>query len=478
MILARPTLWFYLLSALFVGLHLFFTWRGLPFIAVLPFGLLIALLALYRLDIVFWVVVALTPLSVNINEFDIIDFGLFIPTEPLLFGILIVFTARQILLGGYDLRMLKHPVSVVILLQLIWMFVTSVTSEDPVVSFKYLLARLWFVIPAYFFAMMLLKKKENIKWMLWLSLIPLTIVVVYTLVNHALHGFEEKPAHWVMSPFYKDHTSYGAILAMYIPVSIAFYFNKQFPPLLRTFIFFLAVVLLAGVVFSYTRAAWVSLIGALGLLFLLLFRVKLSTLVLGLSLSAFLFFTFYDQIIMDLERNKTDSSDNLADHATSISNISSDASNLERINRWNCAVRLWQERPVFGWGPGTYQFYYAAFQHSTELTIISTNFGDLGNAHSEYLGPLSEQGLAGMLIMVVLVLLIFYTGVQLYLTLPPGELRLFILAMLLGLSTYFVHGILNNYLDTDKASIPFWGFTAAIVVTDVLYRNRELRDES
>ena len=33
------------------------------------------------------------------------------------------------------------------------------------------------------------------------------------------------------------------------------------------------------------------------------------------------------------------------------------------------------------------------FQDASDLTIISTNFGDGGNAHSEYLGPLSEQGI-------------------------------------------------------------------------------------
>ena len=81
----------------------------------------------------------------------------------------------------------------------------------------------------------------------------------------------------------------------------------------------------------------------------------------------------------------------------SISNVSSDASNLERFNRWNSAIRMFQERPIQGWGPGTYAFCYAPFQDSKDLTIISTNFGDGGNAHSEYLGPLAEQGLFGML---------------------------------------------------------------------------------
>lgn len=44
-----------------------------------------------------------------------------------------------------------------------------------------------------------------------------------------------------------------------------------------------------------------------------------------------------------------------------------------------------------------------------------------------------------------------------------------VLAVLLGLVTYFVHGVLNNFLDTDKASVPFWGFIAILVVIDIYH---------
>lgn len=446
------------------------TYSGFPFLAFLPFGLLVALLALYRLDVILGMVVAFTPLSININEFDIVDFGLYLPTEPLLFGVLILFVSKQILDGGYPLKLLTHPVSLIVIIHLCWLFITAVTSEDIMVSMKFLLMRLWFVVPLFFFGLTILSDESTIKKMLWLYMISLVVVVLYTLVNHAMHGFEEKPAHWVMSPFYKDHTSYGALVAMYIPVAVGLYFNTSYTPIFRSIILFLALILLVGVIFSYTRAAWVSLIGALGLYFVLLFKIRFSTIVFTMILGAFVFFAFYDQIMMDLERNKVESSDSIAEHATSISNISSDASNLERINRWNCAIRMWQERPVFGWGPGTYQFYYASFQHSSELTIISTNFGDLGNAHSEYLGPLAEQGFPGMIIMVAFVLAILLTGINLYQQLPEGETRLLVVVMLLGLVTYFIHGILNNYLDTDKASVPVWGFSAAIVAVDMKRR--------
>jgi hypothetical protein len=37
--------------------------------------------------------------------------------------------------------------------------------------------------------------------------------------------------------------------------------------------------------------------------------------------------------------------------------------------------------------------------------------------------------------------------------------------------TYFIHGVLNNYLDTDKASVPFWGFIAVLVAIDIYHRD-------
>jgi O-antigen ligase len=183
-------------------------------------------------------------------------------------------------------------------------------------------------------------------------------------------------------------------------------------------------------------------------------------------------FTFQEDILIKLEKNRQDSSGDLAEHVESISNVASDASNLERINRWNCALRMFEERPVFGWGPGTYKFQYAPFQSSQELTIISTNFGDLGNAHSEYLGPLAEMGVLGLLTFLAIIILFYVKSIQLYYKLQNKELKVLVMSSIAGFTTYVTHGILNNFLDTDKASLPFWGFMAVIVAIDVYYKNK------
>lgn len=41
---------------------------------------------------------------------------------------------------------------------------------------------------------------------------------------------------------------------------------------------------------------------------------------------------------------------------------------------------------------------------------------------------------------------------------------------LLGLVTYAIHGVLNDFLDADKIATPFWAFIAFIVAVDIRYK--------
>jgi O-antigen ligase len=130
---------------------------------------------------------------------------------------------------------------------------------------------------------------------------------------------------------------------------------------------------------------------------------------------------------------------------------------------------MFKERPLVGFGPGTYMFQYASYQMSHEKTIISTNMGDMGNAHSEYIGPLAEQGILGTLFFIGILVTVFLTATRLYNTLQNKEMKQIVILITLGLATYFVHGLLNNFLDTDKASVPFWGFMAILTAIDIYY---------
>ena len=441
-------------------------------IAAIPLFIVIAYLAIFSLDIILLIIAFSTPLAVVLNDKSSGP-ALSIPGEPLMFGVLLLFVFKFIFEGKFDRKILNHPVTLAIAFHILWMFITSVTSTYPLVSFKHLLSQLWFIIPFYLLGTQLFREKKNIKLFVWLYSSTLLIVIFYTLFQHAQNGWTQKAAHWVMIPFYNDHTAYAAVLALFIPPMIAFMRDRYSSFRERFLACFMSIMLIIAIILSYTRAAWLSLIVTLIVYFIYSFRIKFyNVLLIGAGLVT-LFMIFSSDIFMKLEKNRQDSATDFNKHIKSISNITTDASNLERINRWNSALRMWKQKPFLGWGPGTYQFNYAPFQKSSETTIISTNAGDSGNAHSEFIGPLSEEGVFGMLAMVLIVITVIYRSSILYSTSKDPNIRLLTLGILLGLITYFVHGTLNNFLDTDKLSVPFWAFIAMLVSMDV-YHNKKL----
>ncbi len=466
--------WFYVLVSLFIIANLYYTFNGEVLLNVIPVALILVYVAIYYFDKLFLFVVLCTPLSINIEEFVGGDIGLFLPTEPLLFGMLLLILINQLRKNRFDKNFLKHPITIIFILQFSWIFLTAITSSNPMVSFKFLLTKLWFIVPIYFYGVIFFRDEKNIYRFIWLFIGALAAVVCYTLFNHALYNFDEPSGHWVMFPFFKDHTSYGAILALVYPVLFGLLFARKNTLIVRMTLIFLILLIGFGIFMSYTRAAWLSLVGAFLVYLLIRFKIHFKYLASIGIIGIFYIIFSWTSIMHSLERNRSEhATENIDERIESIANISTDASNLERLNRWGSAIRLWQERPVVGWGPGTYAMVYAPFQLASGKTIISTNSGNMGNAHSEYLGPLSEQGLLGMLLMIVLVIYIIYTGITLYIRMPDNELKIIMLTLLLGLITYFAHGILNNYLDTDKATIPVWGFTAIIVMLDLKYPKRK-----
>lgn len=465
--------WLYVIAALFVAVGLFFVVKKNTYLVfALPVVLGVLLLYIFSLDKVLLLTAFTVPLSVNLKALDA-GLAISLPAEPLLMGILVLFIAKTLYDGQYNRRISRHPIAIVIYCMFAWMLVTTITSEMPVVSIKFLLSRLWFVVPAFFLCAILFKDPKNIHRFIWLYIAALCIVCIYTIIHHAQFGFDGDSAHWVMTPFYNDHTAYGAALAIYLILALTYVFLPDIRRRNRLIIIGVVVLLSVALILSNCRAAWLSMIAAIGVLACVLLKIKFHWVAAAVIVVFGLFFAFQNQIIDALEKNNQDASGDLVENVKSITNISTDASNLERINRWQSAFRLFHERPVFGWGPGTYQFVYAPYQMSKEKTIISTNAGDGGNAHSEYFGPLAEQGLVGSLLVAALVVVTVYCGLTTYKRCKNKKAKILVLGATLAFISYFVHGFLNNFMDTDKLAIPVWSLAALIAAIDVYYADNE-----
>ena len=429
----RNNLFISLSSLVFLLLSCVLIWLDLYWLCLFPLGLLGIYAAIYHSKIVFLSLAFLTPLSVNIEEFTE-SVGLFIPTEPFLFGFMVLTLLFELRKRTFSKKIVNHPITLAAGFYLLIIFISAIASSHPLVSFKFLLAKLWFFIPMLILAPVYFQEKKNIYWFIFLFVLGTVIASVYTLIHHSTYNFGEKEGHWVMYPFFKDHTIYGAIIALVLPWSVGLFFLKKTNPLEKVGLVTIVVIILVALFFSYTRAAWLSVIGAIFVWLLIYLRIKLSYLITIGAFSLSLLFVFWDQIQMELERNdEVHTTEEFGTRLQSAANVSTDASNLEPEN----------------------------------LTIISTNFGDMGNAHSEYLGALSETGIIGLLSFLALVVIIFYKGITLfYKSIGDRAQQAVVLSSILGLSTYFIHAFLNNYFDTDKAAVPVLGICAIFIALE------------
>ncbi|MFM7699595.1 MAG: hypothetical protein ACKO7V_02255, partial [Bacteroidota bacterium] len=117
--------------ALAVGLYAEQWW-----VLLLPFGLGLVVLVVYRMDWALYALSMLTPLSVLIDD-PSLGFAIQISTDPLMILISGALLARWILLEPPSSVILRNPITVCILLWMLWMIYIIPASSQPLVSFKF-----------------------------------------------------------------------------------------------------------------------------------------------------------------------------------------------------------------------------------------------------------------------------------------------------------------------------------------------------
>ena len=458
-----------ILSVVFTIISMIMISAGATLLWLIPPGMLMVFLAFISIDKFLLLTVFLVPVSVQLRFIlPETSADLFLPTELMLAGILILMTFKVFIAREINRKILVHPVSVISFCMLGWYLITSITSTMPAVSLKSFVTRLWFFAGFYLLTAEIFGKPERIRHYFYAYIAGMVPVVIYYLIRMWQSGiFNQKVAYKAIRPFFNDHTAFGAALAFCLPVIICLLAGKNASKIVRVLWAVLLLLFSAAFIFSYSRAAWLSLFAAALVVSILLLKISWKIVFPVVVIVSVFISMSWSGLIIRLNENKQESSDNMKSHLQSIANIRTDVSNMERVNRWQSALRMIPEKPVIGWGPATYQFKYAPYQIASEKTAISTNYGEGGNAHSEYLGSLVDSGVPGLLLYLSLLFISVRKGIIIWKTHWDKQIRYIALAMVAGLVTYAVHGALNNFLDTDKISALFWGMIAAIVAIDI-----------
>ena len=302
-----PVRTLYSFAAALLVLQVWFIYLEWYWYLLLPFVLLVAVWLFFSIDKFFLVATFAAPLSIELDVGGM-NLGLSLPCEPMLLALTFMFWLKLLVEKVDGKGYWRHPMVWVTLLHVGWMAVSTFFSEIPEVSLKFLATRIWFTSSIFFLGIFVFRKNVNIHRFLWIYLLPLSGVVVYTLIRHAGYQFEKQPAHWVMDPFFQDHTHYGAMLAMFFPFILTAVWAYRTSPFIRMCMFVILAIMAVGLLMSISRAAWLSIIGAFGVFVLIWLRIRWYVVVGSAASLVGLLFLFQTEIIMELEKNKDVSS--------------------------------------------------------------------------------------------------------------------------------------------------------------------------
>jgi O-antigen ligase len=336
-------------------------------------------------------------------------------------------------------------------------FAPAVThSEMPGVSIKFWLVNGLFVAVFYYGTLRwpgaVPKMLSGFAW-------SMVGVALWGLYQYAQYDFNPITRSGIFKPFFYSHTYFGAVMAMGFGAGLAWLPQRRWG-------WALAILAASGVLLSGSRAALWSMVFVVGILPLMRLKPR-DRIWLPLALIAGLLVAAGPQPWFDLWNNTTykshDPQANVLENSMSVTNVQTDVSNVERLNRWTSALRMFEERPHVGFGPGTYQFTYIPYQDpalENRLTVKNPDDppeGSGGTAHSEWLLQLAENGWPSALLFLIILLRWAQTG---FTTAPNAASAAF--ALFAPLATYCFHMHFNNFLNQPGFALLFWSLGAQL----------------
>ena len=365
-----------------------------------------------------------------------------------------------------------HPLTLLLIGILGWILVTTITSQNILQSFKYFLARSWYIISMFFMTLYFIKSKEDLAQVFSYFFFGLVGSVVVIMFRHGLVGFSYEEINFVLFPFYRNHVNYACLLAISLPYFFWYATTRSKSSQKRLLLALFGLMLIA-LYFTYTRAAILAAMFCPIFYFLVKKRfviyASLMALVVAIGIS-YSVVQKYNYLAYAPNYESTIQHQSFDDVLSATYQLE-DLSTMERVYRWVAGYHMIKARPFLGFGPSNFYSFYRPFTVESFTTYVSDN-EDQSGIHNYYLMLLVEQGFPGLLLFIALVLLAFYKGQQLYHSLYDiGEKRL-ILAALGSLCITLIISLMNDMLETDKVGTLFLFSLALIVRGEVIRRSQ------
>ncbi len=443
----------------------------LPFL--LPFTIYIA----QDVRRAFWLMLFFIPFSMNLQER--IGIGIDFPDEP--FMLFLSWVCLLHLFYPHHRKgiwnWLKHPLVLVILAILVWTLITVLFSQDSLFSLKYFVKRLWYILPFLVFGGYLFGEEGNERKAFMMLFIPLLFIILLVLYRFRELGFRFEEVHDPIQPFFQNHVMYGSMISSVVPLVFAAWWIQK--PFHRNWILLLAAIgiFLAGIYFSYSRAAWMAVLFAIVTMVAIRFKIMHYLLLCfyAIVLAGVLWLSHQNQYLNYRPRfEKTIMHESLTDHIMATLQ-GTDISSAERYYRWIAAVRMSQDHPLVGVGPNNFYDYYKQYTITSYRTWVSRN-PERSTTHNYFLYMLVEQGYPGMIGYAFLLLALFWYGQRAWHQSRNKNERRMLMGVLGMMAAIFINNFFSELLETDKIGSLFLLGLAFIIRVDV--KNRANQKEA
>lgn len=453
--------WSFALASI-IGLMGGFYLENYLFMAVVPAVAIFSFITLVNFRIIFYLLMFCLPLG-----FEVVfgGFGTDLPSEPLMIFLMLIYIVYAL----FNPKVLEqnfytHPIIIVLLLHYAWIFFSALHSINLLVSIKFFLAKTWYIATFLLLAPLIINSKKAFLIFFWCMFIPLMFTAFQSNVRLFLLDFDFEFINDCVTPFFRNHVSYGAMLTSFLPfvfVAAATYKQQKF---LQLFLWGSIIFIVLSIYLSYTRMCYIGLVMAAISYFLIKLKLMRWMLPIALiSVGAILTFYVNNNNFLKLSPTfeKTITHDNFEDLIEATFD-GEDASSMERLYRWVAAFYMFDDSKWLGHGPGNFYPTYKKYTVTEFTTYLSDN-DEKSTVHNYFLLLLVEQGIIGLLIFLTLTVLLFILGERMYHTAKNDFNKYIIMGCLLSLITAYVNLMFNDMIEVDKTGSLFFMSIALLV---------------
>ncbi|MBN1871891.1 MAG: O-antigen ligase family protein [Candidatus Omnitrophica bacterium] len=337
-----------------------------------------------------------------------------------------------------NVRLIRTPLNKPILFYLIVVGASMANSRFFMTSLTGFVGKTLEYALLYFVVVETVRNEEDLKKIIWAVLFSCLLLGIdgiwqYIFKYDFLRGYQLWSMNRMRASF-KFPTGFGGWLVTMIPLcfSFALFYTGR---TLRTSGIILSFILLACLVLSLTRAAWIALVPAVFFIVwikgekakrvLLVFLViLLLSLVLVVALGG------ADKLMLYTVRGHTV---------------------LHRIELTRMCWRMFGDHPLLGHGINTFMSIYESYKDASE-------FGGVSYAHNCYLQMAVETGALGLFAFLWIVIALTVSAFDKIKMGNDGFVRTCLIGLLSGLIAYLTHSFLETNLYALRLAVLFWLF--------------------